>query len=135
MQKACSHTQACSCSLGAHDFRVCFTPFERVLFTFPSRYSCAIGQRLVFSLGGWAPRIRTGFHVSRPTQGSGPAGGTVSRTGLSPSLARLSRRLRCRPPDTLPALQPRGMNPPVWARPRSLAATGGISFDFFSSGY
>ena len=38
-----------------------------VLFTFPSRYLFAIGHRLVFSLGGWAPRIRTGFHVSRPT--------------------------------------------------------------------
>ena len=35
--------------------------------------------------------------MSRPTQGSGPAGGTVSRTGLSPSAARLSRRLRCPP--------------------------------------
>ena len=116
-------------------FQVLFHSPRGVLFTFPSRYLCAIGRQLVFSLGGWAPRIRTGFHVSRPTQGSGPAGGTVSRTGLSPSPARLSRRLLCRPPDTSPALQPRGMNPPVWASPRSLAATGGISFDFFSSGY
>ena len=38
-----------------------------VLFTFPSRYSFAIGHHRVFSLGGWAPRIRAGFHVSRPT--------------------------------------------------------------------
>ena len=38
-----------------------------MLFTFPSRYSFAIGHHRVFSLGGWAPRIRAGFHVSRPT--------------------------------------------------------------------
>ena len=63
-------------SLGAHDFRVSFTPLDGVLFTFPSRYLCAIGRRLVFSLVEWAPRIRTGFHVSRPTWDSpGSKGG------------------------------------------------------------
>ena len=39
-----------------------------VLFTFPSRYLFAIGHRVVLSLGGWAPQLRTGFHVSRPTR-------------------------------------------------------------------
>ena len=29
---------------------------------------CAIGSCRVFSLGGWSPRIPTGFHVSRRTQ-------------------------------------------------------------------
>ena len=53
--------------MGAHDFRVSFTPLKGVLFTFPSRYLCTIGRQPVFSLGGWAPRIQTGFHVSRPT--------------------------------------------------------------------
>ena len=48
-------------------FQVCFTPLAGVLFAFPSRYWFTIGRRLVFRLGGWAPRIRTGFHVSRPT--------------------------------------------------------------------
>ena len=48
-------------------FQVCFTPLAAVLFAFPSRYLFAIGRHLVFRLGGWAPRIRTGFHVSRPT--------------------------------------------------------------------
>jgi hypothetical protein len=33
------------------------------------------------------------------------------------------------------ALQPRGACTPVWALPISLAATPGISFDFFSSSY
>ena len=124
--------QSRSCSLGAHDFRVCFTPFERVLFTFPSRYSCAIGQRLVFSLGGWAPRIRTGFHVSRPTQASRPPAARFRARGCHPlrrafpGACAAVRRILCG------ILQPRGMNPPVWAGPRSLAATGGISFDFLS---
>ena len=38
-----------------------------VLFAFPSRYLSTIGRHVVFRLGGWSPRIRTGFHVSRPT--------------------------------------------------------------------
>ena len=60
------------------------------------------------------------------------------RTGLSPAPARLSRRFRFvgsvarrRPynPGT------RVATPPVWAPPRSLAATGGIVFTFYSCGY
>ena len=39
-----------------------------MLFTFPSRYWFTIGLSGVFSLAGWSPRFRTGFHVSRPTQ-------------------------------------------------------------------
>ena len=52
----------------AHGFRYCFTPLSAVLFTFPSRYLCAIGLPGVFSLGGWCRRIRAGFHRPRPTQ-------------------------------------------------------------------
>ena len=48
-------------------FQVCFTPLAAVLFAFPSRYWFTIGHHGVFSLGEWSPRIRTGFHVSRPT--------------------------------------------------------------------
>ena len=33
------------------------------------------------------------------------------------------------------ALQPPGASPWVWTNPRSLAATSGISVDFYSSGY
>ena len=39
-----------------------------MLFTFPSRYWYTIGLQVIFSLGGWSPRIQTGFLVSRPTQ-------------------------------------------------------------------
>src|SRR5690242_1830501 len=48
----------------------------------------------------------------------------ISPTGLSPSLARLSRLFRYHSPDYHD-----------WAVPRSLATTEGISVDFFSSGY
>ena len=51
-------------------FQVSFTPLIGVLFTFPSRYLFAIGHQGVFRLGGWSPHVQTGFHVSRPTQGS-----------------------------------------------------------------
>ena len=93
MQKACGHRKSGSRSLEAHDFRICFTPLRRVLFTFPSRYLCTIGRWQVFSLGGWAPRIRAEFHVFRPTQESSGFGLGSSHTGLSPAAASLSRDL------------------------------------------
>ena len=40
-----------------------------MLFTFPSRYSCAIGHQGVLRLGGWSPHVQTGLHVSRLTRG------------------------------------------------------------------
>ena len=39
-----------------------------MLFTFRSRYYYAIGRSGVLSLGGWSPRIHTGFHVSGATR-------------------------------------------------------------------
>ena len=106
-----------------------------VLFTFPSRYWCTIGHERVFSLGGWSPQIPTGLHVSHGTRDTARGFG-ASRTGLSPSLAEFSKSLRlaptlpCRGPTT-PVVQAR----PVWAVPRSLAATRRIAVAFFSSGY
>ena len=88
----------------------------------------------VFCLGGWSPRLPTGFLVSRGT--------LVPSVLIRPSPTWLSHS---------PAPLPRGFG---WASlssdgpqprksfllrfgllPRSLAATGGISFDYFSSGY
>ena len=64
-------------------FQVYFTPLVGVLFTFPSRYLFAIGHQGVFRLGGWSPHVQTGFHVSRPTQGSNCiyAYGAITRYG------------------------------------------------------
>ena len=58
-----------------------------------------------------------------------------SLTGLSPSLALLSRSfrsaiVRCRLPST-----PCVRRPTVWPLPSSLATTKEIEFSFFSSGY
>src|ERR671923_1761114 len=49
-------------------FQVLFHSPPGVLFTFPSRYWFTIGRQGVLSLGGWAPRIHTGFHVPRATR-------------------------------------------------------------------
>src|SRR5690554_3438051 len=52
---------------------------------------CAIGRQWVFSLGGWSPRIPTGFLGPRGTQAIAHSSAALSPTGLSPSLAGLSR--------------------------------------------
>ena len=76
-------------------FQVLFHSPLGVLFTFPSRYWFAIGRRRVFSLGGWSPRIRPGFHVAGPTREGGRAVGVASPTGLSPCAAGLPRPFGC----------------------------------------
>ena len=83
-----------------------------MLFTFPSRYWFAIGLLRVFSLGGWARRIHTGFLVSRATQDTATLR-MASCKGLSPALAPFSNGfhspyfLRCRGPTTPPRPEPR----------------------------
>ena len=87
-------------------FQVCFTPLAGVLFAFPSRYLFAIGHHGVIRLGGWSPRIRTGFHVSRPTwDPSGPRPGFRLR-GFHP----LRPDLPVRSPS-LPGATSRSRNP------------------------
>ena len=102
-----------------------------MLFTFPSRYWYTIGLTGVFSLAGWSRRIRAGFLVSRVTQDTtGPR--VASHTGLSPSMAVLSRTFRSRIKCRSVVLLPRHCiaTAPVWAVPRSLATTGGITVCF-----
>ena len=94
----------------AHGFRVCFTPLLEVLFTFPSRYLCAIGLSVVFSLAGWSPQIPAEFLVLRGTQVPSELQICISRKGLSPAMARLSCLFRYashRLPATV--LQPRAL--------------------------
>src|SRR3569623_611715 len=62
-----------------------------VLFAFTSRYWFTIGRCRVFSLGGWSPHVQTGYHVSRPTCRKPSSTRLISHTGLSPSMAALSR--------------------------------------------
>ncbi|EHI04052.1 hypothetical protein VCHC61A1_3636 [Vibrio cholerae HC-61A1] len=102
-----------------HGFRFYFTPLTGVLFAFPSRYWFTIGQSGVFSLGGWSPHIQTGYHVSRLLDFTLDE---ASVTGLSPCIAKLSSLFTY-------------FTECLRANPGSLAATTGISVDFFSSGY
>lgn len=95
-------------------------------------------SRQLFSLGGWSPRLPTGFPVSRGTQELRPCSLGLPlrdchplRCGFPTASGRPGHRLLAAP--STPA---RSRGPcPVWAAPRSLATTEGISFDFSSSGY
>ncbi len=106
-----------------HGFRFFFTPLAGVLFAFPSRYWFTIGQSGVFSLGGWSPHIQTGYHVSRPTH----------RAHNMCIFVYGAVTLYRTPFQTLPLTHT--LIQALGSSPRSLAATGGISVDFFSSGY
>ena len=120
-----------------------------MLFTFPSRYWCAIGHRRVFRIGGWSPRVRTGFHVPGPTQVPARSGTWVRVRGLT---------LCGRPSHAVPLPTPgragprqgphgRSYNPggakaaarvrsPVCPRPPfARRYSGDLGIDFFSSGY
>ena len=72
-----------------------------------------------------------------PYSGFRLGGTTVSRKGLSPAAARLSRRLPLR--SSVPCRRPynpaRASTPAVWAGPLSLAATRGVTVVFLSSDY
>ncbi len=98
-----------------------------MLFTFPSRYSFAIGLPGVFSLAGWSRRIRAEFLVLRVTQDA-TRPPLASRTGLSPAVVGLSRPFRSPSGYHHVVLLPRPCvaTRTVWALPRSLATTGGI---------
>ena len=151
LQKARRHGSCPLRLLVGARFQVLFHSPPGVLFTFPSRYWFAIGHRRVFSIGGWSPRIRAGFHVSGPTRVPRSQAVSGSRTGLSPPSAGLPMPFRSRPalqlrrgaraprtrgPTTPRAASPLGFPPArVCAGARSLAATSAISFDFSSSGY
>ena len=81
-----------------------------------------------------APGFRRGF--------SGPAllrvllgNNCIPNTGLSPSVAALSKAFFYTIIVHIAALQPQRARPLVWPNPRSLATTCGITFVFFSSSY
>ena len=88
LQKARRHTceQVLRLLVGRR-FQVLFHSPPGVLFTFPSRYWCAIGHRRVFRLGGWSPLLPTGFHVSGGTRGHARSRGDFAYGALT-----LSRR-------------------------------------------
>ena len=78
----------------------------------------AIGHWVVFRLGGWAPRLHTGFHVSGTTLV--PLGSIgVSRTGISPSSSCFSK--------TFPL---HFLNPLSWSSTPEDMSSGLASFPF-----
>jgi hypothetical protein len=80
-------------------FQVLFHSPPGVLFTFPSRYSSAIGHQEVFRLTRWSWQIHSEFHglaATRENYTQKPH--TVfSRTGVSPSTPAHSRNLPLTP--------------------------------------
>ena len=93
----------------------------------------AIGHQVVFRLGGWSPRLPTGFHVSRGTLDP-LFDYLISPTGILPSSSELSRSLRLSKPHVLSVHNP-DSKLSVWPLSRSLAATRKIDVSFSSSGY
>ena len=67
LQKVPHRTSIVLCVLVNIRFQVLFHSPPGVLFTFPSQYCSSIGHQVVFRLGGWAPRLLTGFLVSADT--------------------------------------------------------------------
>ncbi len=67
LQKVPHRTHMVLCVLVNIRFQVLFHSPPGVLFTFPSQYCSTIGHQVVFRLGGWSPRLLTGFLVSADT--------------------------------------------------------------------
>ena len=94
----------------------------------------AIGHQVVFSLGGWSPRLPTGFLVSCGTPDTSLSF-SLSLTGLLPSLVPLSNGLQLEITLITLVHTPKVRRPLVWALSISLAATLKIDVSFSSSGY
>ena len=106
-----------------------------VLFTVPSQYFFTIGYHGVFRLGGWSPRLPTGFLVSRRTLVLLDFLRLRVRDFYS-LWSRLSfRSFRSPSVVTLQSSTPINQGRLVWPLPLSLATTHGISFDFSSWSY
>ena len=107
MQKARRHPIRGSDRLWAHGFRFSFTPLSAVLFTFPSRYLCAIGLPGVLSLGGWCRLLRTGLLRPRPTQGTGLVGASFAYGAVTLCGAPFQASSATVASSVMPALLPR----------------------------
>src|SRR5690606_3077737 len=88
-------------------------------------YWFTIGRQGVFSLTGWYRQFQTGFLWSRPTQDTERPTQFIL-TGLSPSMAQLSRWFNLMSISKISPTTPKEHAPLVWALPRSLATTWGI---------
>ena len=94
-------------------FQVLFHSPPGVLFTFPSRYSSAIGHQGVFRLTRWSWQIHGRLQESAATREHINTDRQFSPTGLSPSTVPLSSELRL----TIDFLTVRPAGRPVKTRP------------------
>ena len=148
MQKVRGHPEGLPLFVGIR-FQVLFHPPLGVLFTFPSRYSFTIGHQVVLSLGRWSSQLPPGFHVSQGTRehrqwrshqfrlrGSHPlrqAFPDLSTIGRFCNSTLFMWKQQSGP--TTPIQQrPHAYTGSVWAIPRSLAATRGVSLISFPAG-
>lgn len=142
LQKARRHHHRWLRPLAGPRFQVLFHSPPGVLFTFPSRYYALSVAAEYLALEGGPPCFRQDSSCPAvlrvaPTRACGFAYGAFTRSGR-PSQGRsahhmLSYRASFRtgaPYNPAPC-----RHGPVWAPPRSLAATGGISIDFYSCRY
>ena len=120
----------------AHGFRYYFTPLSAVLFTFPSRYWSTIGLSGVFSLAGWSRLIHAGFLVSRATPDLPCRKGSYGYGAVTRVAGVFHRLFSFYLPCVMGVLYPdMAVTISVWARPSSIASTGGFTVVFSSSGY
>ena len=122
------------CVLVNTRFQVLFHSPPGVLFTFPSQYCSTIGHQVVFRLGGWSPRLLTGFLVSADTMDTAKLPSLFVYRTLTLS-GRLFHTVRLSSVCYIAVQTPRVLLLSVSPLPLSLATTRGISFDFFSSPY
>ena len=131
-------------------FQALFHSPPGVLFTFPSRYSCTVGRRVVLSLGGRSPLLPAGFLVPGGTPDCGPQARAFAYGALTlcraPSHASSAGHVLCdcgravRGPDAASST-PGRQRPHAFRAPRfGLAPVrspllGGSLLDFLSSGY
>ena len=99
-------------------FQVLFHSPPGVLFTFPSRYCSSIGHQVVFRLGGWSPRLPTGFLVS---------GGTLDPVPVSFVFGYVALTLFGRPSHAVPLTK---STFPTVRNPRNIATSGLASTAF-----
>ena len=131
-------------------FQALFHSPPGVLFTFPSRYSCTVGRRVVLSLGGRSPLLPAGFLVPGGTPDCGPQARAFAYGALTlfraPSHASSAGHVLCdcgravRGPDaasSTPGRQrPHALRAPRFGlAPVRSPLLGGSLFDFLSSGY
>ena len=131
-------------------FQALFHSPPGVLFTFPSRYSCTVGRRVVLSLGGRSPLLPAGFLVPGGTPDCGPQARAFAYGALTlcraPSHASSAGHVLCdcgravRGPDaasSTPGRQrPHALRAPRFGlAPVRSPLLGGSLVDFLSSGY